>query len=294
MEQILCTKNLGDIQVQYVRVAQQSPVELRLLPLETEVSAWRLPRKFVDSMVQVHLTGGQLPGGYSPGISMRQGATVEALELLEQTCCEKADGSVEICTVLAHPWGCHFTHHLYWDGASPCLDIWVEAEQVGEGSVTIEHLSSFSIGGICSYLEENRPNRLRLHRLKTAWSMEGRYRTDWLDDLNLERSWACHGVRCERFGQVGSMATNGWFPWMLLEDPENEIFWGCQLAHNASWQMEVSCQDDLYTLSGGLADYEFGHWRKTLAKGERLVTPKASVTVCHQTDKDLVAKRLVL
>ena len=109
----------------------------------------------------------------------------------------------------------------------------------------------------------------------------------------MEPSWARHGVRWERFGQVGSLPVNGWFPWMVLEDAENGVFWGCLLAHNASWQMEVCRQDDAVALTGGLADYGFGHWRKTLRPGARFQSPPAYLTVCRGKDVDDAARRLV-
>ena len=48
--------------------------------------------------------------------------------------------------------------------------------------------------------------------------------TERLERLNLEPSWAGHGVRSERFGQVGSMPVNKWFPWLLVEDVKNHVF----------------------------------------------------------------------
>lgn len=46
------------------------------------------------------------------------------------------------------------------------------------------------------------------------------------EDLQLEPSWGGHAVRCERFGQTGSMAVNGYFPYLVMEDRKSDIFWG--------------------------------------------------------------------
>lgn len=67
----------------------------------------------------------------------------------------------------------------------------------------------------------------------------------------------------------------------MVEDRRSQVFWGCQIAHNASWQMELYRADDGLSFSGGLADYQFGHWRKTIQPGETFRTPKAIVTVCR-------------
>ena len=123
--------------------------------------------------------------------------------------------------------------------------------------------------------------------------MEGRLVTERLERLNLEPSWAGHGVRSERFGQVGSMPVNKWFPWLLVEDVKNHLFWGAQLGHNASWQMEVYRKDDGAAISGGLADYEFGHWAKTVRPDESFRTPAATLTVCKCDTIDEASDRLV-
>ena len=100
-------------------------------------------------------------------------------------------------------------------------------------------------------------------------SQEGRLLTQTLEELQLEPSWAMGAVRCERFGQVGSMPVNHYFPFLAVEDMENHVFWGAQIAHPASWQMEIYRRDENLAVSGGLADREFGHWKKSVAPGER-------------------------
>ena len=91
---------------------------------------------------------------------------------------------------------------------------------------------------------------LWLHRVRSVWSQEGRHETIPVEDLQLEPAWDPHAVRCERFGQAGSMPVNRFFPFAAIEDRKNHIFWGAQIAHPASWQMEV------YRKDNGLGDYE--------------------------------------
>ena len=109
---------------------------------------------------------------------------------------------------------------------------------------------------------------LKLHRIRSVWSMEGRKETTSLEDLQLEPSWGGHAVRCERFGATGSLPVNKYFPILVLEDSKNQLYWGSQLMHNASWQMEVYRRGDYVQISGGLADREFGHFTKDVAPGE--------------------------
>lgn len=284
---------LGDMMARYVLERKSGQLELQLLP--AAISAPVEParqRREPQGLVQAYFTGEETPRGYGNGGTYNQSGTVKALRVVEQQR-RPAGGGVEVATVLEHPNGCRFTHYLSWDGNAPVVTVWTEVENRGTEPATLEQLASFSLGGLSPLLNGAAPGQLRLHRLRSGWSMEGRLCTDLLERLNLEPSWARHGVRWERFGQVGSLPVNGWFPWMVLEDAENGVFWGCLLAHNASWQMEVCRQDDAVALTGGLADYGFGHWRKTLRPGARFQSPPAYLTVCRGKDVDDAARRLV-
>lgn len=280
---------LGDMSAHYILDQETGVMELRILPSYVTEESAPCVRKNLDSFIQVYLDGDQRPSGYAGGISMRQNGTVQLLRLQRQTVQTRRNGTVVVCTEMRHPSGCAFMNYVQWDGKHPVLSTWTEVENQGNKDMSLEMISSFSLGGVTGV----KPGHLRLHRLQSAWSMEGRLRTEFLEEMNLEQSWARYGVRCERFGQVGSLPVNHWFPWMVLEDTERQIFWGCQLAHHASWQMEIYRQDDVVALSGGLADYEFGHWKKTLTPGEKFTTPLAFLTVCHANRIVNVSHRLL-
>jgi len=131
-----------------------------------------------------------------------------------------------------------------------------------------------------------------LHRIRSVWSEEGRLDSIALEDMQIEPSWGFTTVRCEKYGQTGSYPVHQFFPFGAIEDTTNHIFWGAQIAHPASWQMEVYRKDEGLSLSGGLADYEFGHWMKTIAPGERFTTPEAIVSVAQTDSLDVFCGRL--
>jgi alpha-galactosidase len=158
--------------------------------------------------------------------------------------------------------------------------------------LTLEMLSSFSLSGITPFAADDAPGRLFLHRFRSYWSAEGRYECRLAEDLALEPSWVNHAVRVERFGQVGSMPVRTFFPWAGVEDRGSGVLWGAQLANPASWQMEFFRRDDFLSLSGGLADREFGHWMKTVAPGDSFTSPVAYVSTV-QGDLDDLCARLV-
>lgn len=291
MIEILSRFSLGDMVAWYLTDPEDGCVELMLLPEETEPLPQETKRRRCDSLVQARFAGERQAGGYTGGRSMRCGGTVEALRLRRQYTKELPENALEIVTELSHPQGCFF-HCLRWRRGDRSLRCRTEFVNEGAAPVTLELLSSFSLGGLTPLVPGAAPGALWLHRLESAWSMEGRLLSQSAEELNLEPSWARYGVRCCRFGQVGSMPVNGWFPWAVAEDRANQVFWGCMLCHNASWQIEFYRRDDGLSISGGLADYEFGHWRKTIAPGERFSSPEAILTTARGGTVDDAAQRM--
>ena len=143
-----------------------------------------------------------------------------------------------------------------------------EIENSSNSDAYIELLSSFAIKGL---------NADRMHRATTFWSAEGKLLSQDLVDLNMERSWANHGFRIEKFGQIGSMPVRKWFPFLVLENSAEGKFIGVQLYCASSWQIEVLRNTDEITVHGGLADRDFGNWTKKLTPGEKFKSPKAVI-----------------
>ncbi len=274
------------------------PVQHRaVLPPEVEIKGlperWQPRRAWdLDSLVQLKCRGDLEAGGFSQGRTMRAGPSSALLEFIDQEV-EKGGGETTVVTRLKHPAGLICAHRLRWRGRTPVFDSSVRVENQGSDPVTLEMLSSFSLGGMTPYAEDDAPNRLFAHRYRSAWSAEGRLETRSLEALHLERSWLGHSHQSERFGQIGSMPVRGFFPFFALEDREAGVLWGARLACPGSWQMEIFRKDDFVALSGGQADLEFGHWWKTLQPGESFETPTAHLA-CLQGDIDALSQRLVL
>ena len=150
------------------------------------------------------------------------------------------------------------------------LRVWTEFSNHGDEAVTLEMLASFALQDV---------EADAIYRLQSFWSAEGKLRRETVYDLHLEPSWSGHGVRAERFGTVGSMPVRKYFPFLALEDSRTGHVTAVQLYVGASWQMEVSCREKSgrLTVTGGLADREFGHWTRTVAPGESFTTPQAVI-----------------
>ncbi|MDY3928701.1 MAG: glycoside hydrolase family 36 protein [Clostridia bacterium] len=145
--------------------------------------------------------------------------------------------------------------------------------------VTIDMITSVSMDNISPFQKDDAPGKYRLHRFKGGWSLEGKHIYDDIEDLALEKSYAGCFLESEKFGSLGGYPVERYFPMAVLEDKEYNVCWAVQLAHNSSWQMELTRQQDTMSLSAGLADCNFGLWYKNIKSGEHFKTPKAYISV---------------
>lgn len=243
-----------------------------------------------ESLVQVKVLGDPYTGGFAQGHTMRNAPSIDAFGYSKQQI-DRRPGRTEMVTTLCREDGCRIEHRLAWRDGDEAMTVDTTFINDADRPVALEMLSSFSIAGITPFHEADAPCRLRVHRFRSGWSAEGRLDTRTVEQLHLERSWSGAGAFSERFGQVGTMPVRKWFPFVAVEDTEAGVLWGAQLAWAGSWQMEIFRQHDDLSLSGGLADREFGHWMKILDPGESLTTPPAYLA-CVQGDLDDLCDRL--
>ncbi|MDE7307379.1 MAG: alpha-galactosidase [Lachnospiraceae bacterium] len=245
----------------------------------------------INSLIQMKLIGDMYPNCYGHGSSMRNGESSNRLEYKSQIVEEREDVTI-VKTFLEDKRGYKACNVVTWYEGDDSFEMKNIVENISDKDITLEMLSSFELGNISPFLEGDGPDSLLIHRLRSKWSHEGRLCTDTIEDLQLEPSWSTWSASTERFGQTGSMPVKKFFPFVAVEDKINQVLWGVQLAHEASWQMEVYRQDDALHISGGLADREFGHWTKILKKGETFETPTAIISVCHGGGIDRICQRL--
>jgi alpha-galactosidase len=200
-------------------------------------------------------------------------------------------GQFKIVTTLRSERGYACTHHLRYRQGDQAFTVVTEFHNESQQPFSLELLTSFELSDLTPFAADDAPNRLHLHRFRSTWSAEARHVSQTIEDLGLERSWLGVGARAERFGQLGSMPVRGYFPFIAVEDRAEGVFWGAQLAWAGSWQMDAYRRDDQLTISGGLADHEFGHWTKTVAPGESIISPAAYLTTV-KGDLDDLCQRL--
>lgn len=215
------------------------------------------------------MRGDSYAGDFSCGLTMSESGTMEGFsreEGAEET--TYRNGAGVVLTVKSVP-----------DGLARRIRTTVY--NGSDGDIELEMLASVVI-------REIRADRI--HRLQSFWSAEGKLRTETVEELHLEPSWSGSGLRIEKFGNVGSMPVRKYFPFLALEDSQTGEFLGIQLYCASSWQMEILCrEDETLTVTGGLADEDFGHWMKTLAPGESFDAPEAVMargsSLCQVCDR---------
>ncbi|MBR6358205.1 MAG: alpha-galactosidase [Lachnospiraceae bacterium] len=219
----------------------------------------------MEFLTQWRLTGDEYGAGYGNGITLADGESVLSSEKIK---------SDENETVFRGKHG-HLVRCLHENknGVWHCRSVF---ENVTGKPARLELLSSFAIKGLKAD---------RIHRATSFWSAEGKLLSQDLTDLDMERSWANHGMRIEKFGQTGSMPVLKWFPFLALEDSEKSEFLGVQLYVSASWQIEVYRRDESISVQGGLADRDFGAWSKDVMPGEKFETPKAVIATGHSLEE---------
>lgn len=212
----------------------------------------------MEFYAEMKLQGDGYGGGFSCGMTMSRSATMEGFFKCEET---------EERTVYRNDRGVTLTVNRKRDGEA--LRVRTVVRNGSPEKIRMEMLASFAVKGVKAD---------RIHRLQSFWSAEGKLRTETLEELHLEPSWNRCGMRIEKFGNVGSMPVRKYFPFLALEDSESGRFLGIQLYCASSWQMELLCkEDETLSVTGGLADRDFGHWMKELAPGESFEAPEAVI-----------------
>lgn len=286
MEEVISSFMLGDMELTYLR--DGGTVGMCLLPAGEAAPVAPVGR--LEPLVQLHIRGDALPGGFANGSTLTHTPSAEAFRFARQTV-EQRDGGLRIITWFDDSEGRILRHILCYMPGQQAITVWSELENGAARPVTLELLTSAALGCL-PWTKGGSNGDVAVHRIRSWWSAEGKLERQTLAALNLEPSWSGYGVRVEKFGQVGSMPVKGYFPFCAVEHTQTAVIWAVELACASSWQMELRREDAGLSLSGGLADYETGHWCKELAPEETFATPKAVVTV-GRGSIDLVSQRLL-
>lgn len=209
---------------------------------------------------EIKAAGDRYNGSYSCGLTMLGSGTMEAFRLKEGS-----EEWEEGTAVYEDDRGLILKVIKTQDGDT--LRVKTTVSNNSSHEVDLELITSFVISGVKAD---------RIHRLQSFWSAEGKLRTETLDEMHMEPSWANYGLRIEKFGNPGSMPVRKYFPFLATEDSSTGEFLGIELYAPSTWQMEILCEKEAaLTIAGGIGDRDFGHWMKTLSPGESFSSPEA-------------------
>ncbi len=284
---VLSRWSFGDMVLIYRECRDTGEVGMLLLPACLEAAEKEKDCR-TEPLIRFKLAGMPWSGGYAHGRTMR-GCSEGQLRYLGQEA-ERAGGQVRVVTSFAGPQDTKWRHTVTWREGAEYLTV-STAVTAGSRAVTAEYLTSFTLGGLTPFAEDDAPDRLNICRVRSNWASEGYLTRERAEDMHLEISWLCQNAVIERFGQVGSMPVRGFFPFAAVEDRLYGAVWAAELTHASSWQMEVGRMDAGFVMDGGTADREFGHWSARVAPGETLESPEAVLT-CAVGGADEAAFRL--
>jgi alpha-galactosidase len=285
MKTIISHWEFGDIYLRYVK-DEFGQIGMELAPLSRK---GELIEKncSIEPLVQLHIRGDNFPSAFANGHSMCASQSTANMKFISQE-----NRGNTIITKLANSRGCEVKHILEYRAGCKALNVKVEFVNNSEEEVILEMISSLSFGGLTPFEDGNTPNTMMLHRIRSAWSAEGKVLSQAVEDLQLEPSWANHGIRVEKIGQIGSMPVRKYFPFAAVEDTKRKVTWALQLSCPSSWQIEIRRRDAGLSVTAGLADYDFGHWAKSVKPKECFETPTAYITVGNG-GLDEVSQRLL-
>ncbi|MBW3092951.1 alpha-galactosidase [Bifidobacterium sp. 82T10] len=278
MRTVLDSVSCGDLTAVYRRDADTGVVELVLTPTDRADAIVR-DDCAAEPLVQAKIVGDDYPFGFSQGRTMRGATTVtQHMTYGEPHVDSMPDGTVRVTTTVSDDRGWRYEHVLAMTPASRAAEIRTSVINDSARAVTFEMLSSFTLGSISPYQTGLDPENLTLHRLRSTWSAEGRVLSQPLEDLELELSWQKYSANSVRFGSIGSFPVREWAPFVAVTDRRANVTWAAATTHASSWQIEAYRRDDGLSLSGGIADREFGQWTHVVRPGERFDAPYAVVT----------------
>lgn len=231
-----------------------------------------------ESMFQVAFAGDSPNRDFSAGMSYRNSETADRMRMKEQKVIETSTEK-EVITFLAdETGGVEAEHHLRQKKGQKAIECWNKVVNVSGRTKVLEYLPSFSLSYITPYEKENDPDKIIMHRFRNYWSGESNKESLPVSHFSMEDSWSYFGYRMERFGQVGTMPARGFIPFVAMEDVRRGVVWAASIDAPASWQIEAGHRTCGLHMSGGLADYNFGHWKKELKDGESFTTRSAFIT----------------
>jgi alpha-galactosidase len=284
---VLSEFTLGDMVLRYLRQNDET-VGAILLPKDKAGDTESEPDCAVEPLVQWKLLGDSFADAFGCGITLRDSGTVKKTRFIGQHT-ESIPGGRKIITEFDYK-GAGALHVFEWREDYDVLRSFVTITNKRREGIVLELLSSFALGMLSPFENGLKEGGLKIYRMRSRWANEGVMRSCPAEDLLLVPSTFEGEIYTVKYGHLGNKPTNNFIPFAGVEDVKRRVLWGAQLACGASWQMELGRRDKGLSISGGLADADFGAWMKKLNPGESFTSPSAYISACTGDIDDLCGR----
>lgn len=227
---------------------------------------------FAGALVHLHLSHHYTPM-YENSYKMSE--STKKLKFVDQKVLNGEDYT-EIITNMTADEGYGVCHRLKNYNGENGFEVTTEFINNTGNSVMLEMITSASLDNLCMFDKDDGSKDLVFHTFRGGWSTEGKHIETRLSKMNMEKSWG-GSYECEKIGSIGSKTVGRYYPYAAIEDRENDCIWGMKIKHNATWQIELSRCGTPLSLSCGIGDFEFGHWRKEIKNGGSFTAPTAYI-----------------
>ena len=168
----------GDMLLTY-QTDEEDRVSMSLVP--ASMAGRMLTKEYnPEPIVQIHARGDRLPNGYGNGRTLACTTASAAMRLV----CQGREGNT-VFTTLADGTGRIVHHRVRWEEGLQALIVSSVFENTGEKPVVLDLLSSVNLSGITPFTEGDAAGALRLHRIRSMWSAEGRVQTESIEEAML-------------------------------------------------------------------------------------------------------------
>ncbi len=278
MSEIIKSYYFGDMAAHYF-LNDKSRAVLCILPIgvECEILSAKNKEAYNNGSL-AHLQLSHHNAGFFSN-SFKLSESLDQLKFKNQEVLENEEKTV-IVTTEESPNKYGIKHYLIYYKNEKGFEVKTEFYNNSEEELYLEYLTSASLDALSPLLNDEGSRDLFLHKFKAGWSMEGLHQCESLSSLGLESAWAMSGESL-KYGAVGSRPVREYHPYFALEDRKSGVIWGMYLAHNASWQGEISRISESISLSVSLADSVTGCWKKRVKSGKNFISPSAYITVAN-------------
>ncbi len=230
-----------------------------------------------EPLMHICLTGDGYSRDFSAGQTQRNSDTAFELKIVSHDLTEDKNGKT-LVTTLSNGKGLTVRQYITCFNDYTALQTYNEIENNGE-EVTVEAFPSFGFSRLSPFERFTDPKDIVIHKMRSAWSSEGKLFSLSASEYMFESSWSGLGVKCDKIGQVGTMPAKSWLPFIGIEDKKHGVCWGATIQAPESWQIETVFRNNGISVGGGRGDFLTAHWRKKLKRGEVFTSKKAFITV---------------